>query len=454
VQLLSELGPRDLATLREVAVDGRVLAFAALVSVVSGILFGIAPALQAARLSFRDALTSRGAGPSRQKARALLVAGELSLAAMLLMGAGLLLRSFTELLRVDAGFRARGVLTATVQLTGPRYADPERLVGFAEQLEEAVRAQPGVSSAAVTSRLPMAPQGGDTYFTIAGQPEPAGGKPTADIRAVTPGYFQTMGVPLRGGRDVSRADRAGAPPVVIVNEPFARAFFPGRAALGERLVIDYGRPITAEIVGVVGGVRHYGLDNEATAAMYLPFAQLPNPLVNVVARTDGSETAAAGGLRDAVRGLDATLPVDVVAMSDLVARSAAQPRLRALLVGGFAAMAIHLAAIGVYGVAAGAVAERRREIGIRMALGARIPEVVSLIVRESARLAVFGLAIGVAGALSLSHVVAGLLFGVRPLDAATLAGVVGVMLAATLIATAVPARRAARVDPATALRDE
>jgi len=454
VQLLAVLGPRDLVTLRDVSVDGRVLAFTALVSLVSGILFGIAPALQAGRLSLRDALTSRGAGPSRQRARALLVAGELSLAAMLLMGAGLLLRSFTELLRVDAGFRAGGVLTATLRLPPQRYADAERMVAFAEQLEEAVRAQPGVSAAAVTSRLPMAPQGGDTYFTIVGQPEPAKGKPTADIRAVTPGYFQTMGVPLLGGRDVARTDRTGAPPVVVVNEPFARAFLPGRAALGERLVIDLGRPMTAEIVGVVGGVRHYGLDNEATPAMYVPFAQAPNPIVNVVARAEGSGTAAAGGLRSAVHGLDATLPVDVVAMSDLVARSAAQPRLRALLVGGFAAVAILLAAIGVYGVAAGAVAERRREIGIRMALGARAPEVVALVTRESARLAVAGLVIGVAGALSLSRVVAGLLFGVRPLDAATLAGVVGVMLAATLIATAVPARRAARVDPATALRDE
>jgi len=454
VHLLSVLAPRDLVTLRDVAVDARVLAFTAFVSLVSGILFGIAPALQAARLSLRDALTSRGAGPSRQRARALLVAGELSLAAMLLMGAGLLLRSFTELLRVDAGFRASGVLTATVQLPELRYADADRILAFAEQLEETVRAQPGVTSAAVTSRLPMAPQGGDTYFTIAGQPEPEGGKPTADIRAVTPGYFQTMGVPLLRGRDVSRADRAGAPPVVVVNEPFVRRFLPGRAAVGERLVIDFGRPITAEIVGVVGGVRHYGLDNDATAAMYLAFAQTPVPIVNVVARADGNETAAAGAVRNAVRGLDGTLPVDVVAMSDLVARSAAQPRLRALLVGGFAAVAILLAAIGVYGVAAGAVAERRREIGIRMALGARVPEVVSLVVRESARLAVAGLAIGVASALSLSHVVAGLLFGVRPLDVATLAGVVSVTLAATLIATAVPARRAARVDPATALRDE
>jgi hypothetical protein len=257
----------------------------------------------------------------------------------------------------------------------------------------------------------MAPQGGDTYFTIVGQPEPASGKPTADIRAVTPGYFETMGVPLLRGRDVARADRVGAPPVVVVNEPFVRAFLPGRAALGERLVIDHGRSITAEIVGVVGGVRHYGLDNGATAAMYLPFAQAPNPLVNVVARVEGTETAAAGGLRSAVRGLDATVPLDVVAMSDLVARTAAQPRLRALLVGGFATVAILLAAIGVYGVAAGAVAERRREIGIRMALGARAPEVVSLVVRESARLAVAGLLIGVASALSLSHLVAGLLFG-------------------------------------------
>jgi putative ABC transport system permease protein len=454
VQLLAVLGPRDLVTLRDVSVDGRVLAFTALVSLVSGILFGIAPAVQAGRLSLRDALTSRGAGPSRQRARALLVAGELSLAAMLLMGAGLLLRSFTELLRVDAGFRAGGVLTATLRLPPQRYADAERMVAFAEQLEEAVRTQPGVSSAAVTSRLPMAPQGGDTYFTIVGQPEPAKGKPTADIRAVTPGYFQTMDVPFLRGRDVARTDRTGAPPVVVVNEPFARAFLPGRSALGERLVIDLGRPMTAEIVGVVGGVRHYGLENEATPAMYVPFAQVPNPIVNVVARAEGSGTAAAGGLRSAVHGLDATLPVDVGAMSDLVARSAAQPRLRALLVGGFAAVAILLAAIGVYGVAAGAVSERRREIGIRMALGARATEVVSLVTRESARLAVAGLVIGVAGALSLSRVVAGLLFGVRPLDAATLAGVVGVMLAATLIATAVPARRAARVDPATALRDE
>jgi putative ABC transport system permease protein len=438
IQLLHAMGPRDLVGLRQAAVDGRILAFTIALSVVTGLLFGTAPARDASRLDLREALVSR----------------EMSVAAMLLMGAGLLLRSFSELLRVDAGFRAEGVLTATLYLPQARYAEQDRFLAFADGLLEAVRAQPGIESAAITSRLPMAPQGGDTYFTIEGRADPPTGKPTADIRAVTPGYFATMRVPVLRGRDVAPGDRAGAPGVVVVNEPFARAFFPGQAPVGQRLEIDLGRPLRAEIVGVVGGVRQYGLGTEPNPAMYLPIAQTPLAIVNVVARTGADPAAVAGLFRAAVHRLDPALPVEVVALADLVARSAAQPRFRAMLVGAFAAVAILLAAIGVYGVVAGLVTERRREIGIRMALGARIPDVVAMVLREGARLSMVGLAVGVAGALGLSRLMAGLLFGVRPFDLATLAGVTTIMAAVTLAATVVPARRAARVDPSSTLRDE
>jgi putative ABC transport system permease protein len=454
-ELLGTLRPSELVPVPPTLVAGRVAFFALGLTLATGLLFGLAPARDAARVDLRDALAVRGGTGGHRRARAFLVVAELGLATMLLLGAGLLLRSFSQLLRVDPGFRAEGVLATTLELPEALYPDRQDVLGFAERLLEEARALPGAGTVGLTSRLPLAPQGGDTYFQIEDRPVAEGERPTADIRTATPGFFAAMSVPVIRGRDFSRADRAGAPDVVVVNEAFVRAFFGDEPALGRRLRIDFGREISAEIVGVVGGVRQYGLAFDAPPAMYLAFAQAPSGPLNLVVRGGEAPLAAvAAALKEVVRRLDPGLPYEATAMTDLVARSAAPSRVRALLVGGFAAVAVLLASIGVYGVVAALVSERRRELGIRMALGARLGDVTVLVLREGARLAAIGLSLGLAGGFALSRSLSTLLFGVRPFDLATVAGVAAVVGAAMLAATVGPAWRAARLDPATTLRDE
>jgi putative ABC transport system permease protein len=454
VQALRALAPEGAARLVSASVDVRVLAFALAVSLATGVLFGLAPARAAARLDLRRALGERLAEGPRRRVRTVLVVAEVGMAATVLVGAGLLARSLFELLRVDPGFDPRPVLSVVLRLPEARYPDGDRLRTFAAGLVGVARSVPGVGRAAVTSRLPMAPQGGDTYFTIEGEPEPVGGKPTADIRAVSPGYFEAMGIALSRGRDFGISDAPGAPPVVIVNEPFVRRFFAGGNPLGRRLAIDTGETVVSEIVGVVDGVRQYSLDFEPNPAMYVPFAQNPSATVNLVVQASGAPSGAVAGIRSAIQRLDRALPVEVVAQSRRVARSAAESGFRTALIGAFAVVALVLSAIGIYGLLAGLVAERRREIGVRVALGAGTSDVVALVMRESLRLALAGLALGAVASLALARLVSGLLFGIRPWDPLTLVGVVVVMTAAAAAASLVPARQVARVDPATTLREE
>jgi putative ABC transport system permease protein len=453
VQGLRLLAPAGTLGMEQAAVDGRVLTFALVLSVATGVLFGLAPAREASRVDLRGGLGERSAGAPRRRTRAAIVVAETGVAVMLLAGAGLLLRSVAELLRVDPGFDVESVLSATFTLPDTRYPTDGDVRSFTARLVEQAGALPGVRQAAVTSRLPMAPQGGDTYFTVDGEPEPAQGKPTADIRAVGPGYFQTMGIRVLRGRDIASSDAPGAPLVVVVNEPFARTFLAGNP-LGRRLRIDLGRTLDAEVVGLVAGVRQYSPGVEPNPAMYVAVDQAPNPLVNLVVRggTDVSSTASA--IRTLVRGLDRGLPVEVVALEERVARSTADTRLRAALVGGFASSAILLAAVGVYGLMAGFVADRRREIGLRMALGARVEDVMRLIFSEGARFAGAGLLLGIAAALALGRALSSLLFGIRPWDPVTFVGVATLVALVAAVACSMPARQAARIDPSRALRED
>jgi putative ABC transport system permease protein len=448
------LAPAGTLGIEQMAVDGRVVAFAVVLSVATGVLFGLAPAREASHVDLRGGLGERSPEAPRRRTRAAIVVAQTGVAVMLLAGAGLMLRSVAELLRVETGFDAEAVLSATLRLPDTRYRADADVRSFTARLVERARALPGVRQAAVTSRLPMAPQGGDTYFTVDGEPEPAQGKPTADIRTVGPGYFQTMGIRLLRGRDIASSDVAGAPAVVVVNEPFERTFLAGRDPLGRRLRIDLGQTLDAEIVGVVAGIRQYSPGFEPNPAMYVALDQAPNRLVNLVVRgsTDLSSTAAA--IRGLVRGLDRGLPVEVVALEERVARSTAATRLRAALVGGFAATAILLAAVGVYGLMAGFVAERRREIGLRMALGARVEDVMRLIFREGARLAGAGLFLGIAAALAFGRALSSLLFGIRPWDPVTFMGVAALVALVAAVACSMPARQAARIDPSRALRED
>jgi putative ABC transport system permease protein len=263
-----------------------------------------------------------------------------------------------------------------------------------------------------------------------------------------------MGIRVLRGRDIASSDAPGAPFVVVVNEPFARTFLAGRDPLGRRLRIDVGRTLDAEVVGVVAGVRQYSPGFEPNPAMYVAMDQVPNPLVNLVVRGGADVSSTASAIRTLVRGLDRGLPVEVVALEERVARSTADTRLRAALVGGFACSAILLAAIGVYGLMAGFVADRRREIGLRMALGARVEDVMRLIFTEGARLAGAGLLLGIAAALALGRALSSLLFGIRPWDPVTFVGVATLVALVAAVACSMPARQAARIDPSRALRED
>ena len=453
VEGLRLLAPAGTLGMEQAAVDGRVLTFALVLSLATGVLFGLAPAREASRVDLCGALGERLAGAPRRRTRAAFVVAETGLAVMLLVGAGLLLRSMAELLRVDTGFDVESVLSATLRLPDARYRTEDQVRSFTSRLVEQAGALPGVRQVAVTSRLPMAPQGGDTYFTVEGEPEPPQGKPNADIRAVGPGYFQTMGIRVLGGRDIASRDAPGAPFVVIVNEPFARTYLSGNP-LGRRLRIDMGRTLDAEVVGVVAGVRQYSLGFEPNPAMYMAMDQVPNSLVNLVVRGGTEISPTASAMRTLVRGLDRELPVEVVALEERVARSTADTRLRVGLVGGIASSAILLAAVGVYGLMAGFVADRRREIGLRMALGARVEDVMRLIFTEGARLAGAGLLLGIAAALALGRALSSLLFRIRPWDPLTFVGVATLVALVAAVACSMPARQAARIDPSRALRED
>jgi predicted permease len=384
-----------------------------------------------------------------------LVFAEVALSVVLLVAAGLLVKSLTRLLSVDPGFRAQGLLTATLPRFGDEETD-ETLRAFADALLARVDALPGVEAAAISSQLPLSGHWNDYFFAIDGSPPAAAGeKLNANVRSASDRYFDTMRVPLVRGRVFTRADAPGAPPVVVVNETMARQFFGGEDPLGRRLVIDTDPPLTAEIVGVVAAVRHRGLDADPVSEIYTPFAQAPLGFMNLVARTRIDPASLAPAVRAAVRDVDrGQVVTEMLTMDDRIAATTADSRFRAALLGGFAAVALLLAAIGLYGVIAGSVAERTAEIGIRMALGARAGDVVAMVLGQAARVTLGGVAAGLLAALALGRVLSGLLFGVASRDAATYLLVAAVTSVVALAASWLPARRATRVDPLVALRAE
>jgi putative ABC transport system permease protein len=454
--VLRAMGPADFPRLDEVSIDGRVLLFTLAVSIATGIAFGLVPARQAARVDAQSALREGGARAAggRGRMRALLAAVEVMASVVLLAGAGLLARSLVRLLDVDPGFRPAEVATTTLRLPVTKEEDEQRR--FFTALVERVEALPGVESAGLVSQLPLSGQLNDTYFTIEGRPPSPSGQPNhANFRGVSDHYFRAMGIPLIRGRSFARSDGPSAPGVVVVNEPFVRAFFPGEEPLGRRIAVDLGSPFAVEIVGVVGGVRHTSLATEPEPEMYLSATQQPTGFMNLVVRARGNAAALAGGLRAAVAAIDPDQPLGPVrTMTSVVSASAGDRRFPTLLLGGFAGLALVLAAIGLYGVMAESVAQRTAELGIRMALGASARDVVRLVVREGLRVTLVGLGAGIGGALALSRLLASLLYAVPAHDPATFAGVAAIVAAVALAACALPARRAARTSPQIALRHE
>jgi putative ABC transport system permease protein len=458
----------------QVGIDATVLAFTFGVSVVTGLLFGIVPALRASRPSLYAALAARtqgsGGDPARVRTRQLLVVAELALALMLLIGAGLLLESFANLRSIDPGFRADHVLTVDVDLPPSRYATGNRQTQFFDALIERVGALPGVQSVGGVQQLPLSGPQESSDFRIMGAPPPRPGEePEVAYASATPGYFSAMSLTLRRGRLLADADGTTAPRVAVINETMARRFWPNDNPIGKRVTLTIealrftqrNAPPTfdfegsaREIVGVVADVRASAIGDPVLPAMYVPFAQRPVTNLTLAVRASGDATQLIAPIRAAVRALDPDQPVSSVAtMSEIVAASVQQPRDRTALLGVFAVVALVLAAIGVYGVMAYGVNERTREIGVRVALGADAADVVRLVVRGALGMTAMGVALGLVGGFAASRLLESLLFGVTATDVPTFATAAVIILVVAGLATWLPARRAARVDPVVALRD-
>lgn len=464
VDLLVNMAAADLPRAENVAVNGSVLGFSILVTLGTGLLFGLAPALRLSRTaSLASASQGRRATAGGQRLRGALVIGQVALSFALLLGAGLLIRSFLAMTRADPGYAADEIASASIDLPATRYQNPEQRRQFFDRLFERLAS---VNSIARAGGIDVIPQtgGNDTYAYPEGSPpEPGTQGYNAQLRVVTPGYFDAMGIPLRRGRMFSAGDvvagcerEAGCGnTAVIIDEPFAEEIFPGQDAVGRRIVVDLGEPAHVEVVGVVGGVLHWSPSDGRFGTMYFPFGASPRASLHVALRPTQDADAALAALRTVVAEIDPQLPLaDVDRMSDRLAVSMSGPRIRARLMGAFAGSALLLAAAGLYGVLACFVTERRRELGVRLALGADAAGVVRLVVRQGMRLVLLGLALGLLAAAGMSRALQGLLFGVTASDPVSF-GVVGVILAAVALpACLVPAWRATRVDPIEVMRAE
>jgi predicted permease len=462
LKLARELGP-GLPRLEQASVDARALAFALGAAALSALVFGALPALGASRRRSQPGLPEGSrttGGSSSLRARRALAAFQLAATVVLVAGAGLLLRSFWALSRVDPGFDPRGLLLARVSLAGPGYAFPRGWpvndwpaeTAFTEALSTRLAATPGVESIAFAHQGPTDP-GWTTRVTVEGRPaSPPGEQDEASFRPVSAGYFRTLGIPLLRGREFGRFDAAGRPLVAVVNEAFVTRHLSGEDPLGRRIVV-FGLP--REVVGVVPNERFQGLEAVSASAMYLPLAQNPQPSLGVVLRTSRDPLELAPALREALRGVDPTLALfEVASAEQALARSLVTRRFTLLLLGAFATVALLLAAVGIYGVLSFAVSERTREMGVRIALGAEPGHVFRLVVGQGLGLSLVAIGAGTLVALLLGRVMESLLFGVKARDPLTFAVVTLVLLAASSMASAVPALRATRLDPTAALRAE
>jgi predicted permease len=454
LDLVLRLSPTELPRLAHVSIDARVLAFTVVISLITGLITGAFPVLRSRSRDLTPTLKEGGhqatTGRARGRVRAALVIAEVALSVVLLIGAGLLLRSFLAIVAVDPGFRPEHV--TTFDLTLPHYKyDVMGHRAFSAQLVTRVKAIPGVTSAAIVHNLPISGRRMMGPVQVENR-ERDPTRPPAHVGFISPGYFQTMGIRLLSGRDFEPRD-ADRGWVAIVNEAFVRAYFPNEDPIGKKARTLFGPPNMKEIVGVVADVRQIGLTQPPEPVFYTYSAQDISSSFTLVVRATIPAQSAMAAVRNVLRSMDPDLPFGTVAtMQDLIARSVAQPRFYATLLGCFSVLAVTLAMLGLYAVLSQSVAQRSHEIGIRMALGARAADIVRLMLDQGLRLTLMGAAIGVAGALAATRVLARLLFGVQPVDAVTFVSVTGLLLGAAILAMTWPARRAARLQPVTSLR--
>lgn len=460
VDLLVQVAPEGTPRLDEIRLEPRVLFFSLGLSALTGVLCGLAPALQASKSDLNQALRDAGAGNKTSagggRTRSGLVVAEIALALTLLIGAGLLMRSFVALQHVDPGFSPANVLTARIGLPPTTYATREPVAAFYRQLRERLAALPGVQSVSFGSSVPLTGINTDTDFVVEGRPlPPPDQRPTSWFSVVEHDYFRTLQIQLRAGRMFDEREREQSAPTVIISESLARRYFPGETPLGKR--IGFGnQPVRwAEIVGVVADTRHFGLSADARPTLYFSDQQRPRNFMTLVLRTSNDPLGFVAAVRREVQALDPKLAVATPQpLTALIADSIAVPRLVMLLFGSFAAIALLLAALGIYGVMAYAVTQRTHEIGIRLALGAQRRAVLRLIVGQGMRLALLGVGLGLAASFAVTRLMAELLFGVSPTDPLTFVALAAVLALVALIACVIPARRATKVDPIIALRYE
>jgi putative ABC transport system permease protein len=466
VEFLVALEPQGIPRLDAVRVDAVVMLFTLGVAVLTGLVFGMVPAFHATRAGLSSALKEGGrggaAGRGSARARGALVVAEMALAVTLLAGAGLLLRSFVKLQAVDPGFHTQQALTFELSLPDVRYRADDARIAFFDELLPRLRALPGVRAAGAVMGLPLTGLEFIISFEVAGRPPaPPSQRPSMQVRVATPDYFTAIGIPLQRGRLFTDDDRQGTTKVVLITEAAARTFFPNEDPIGKQITLGWGRRDDAgqrlraggEVVGIVGDVKEAGLDEENPPQIYLAHRQWPVTSMSVLLNTTTPPASLTNAVRAQVHAIDPNLPLaNVRTLDEIVARSISQPRFYMLLLAIFAGVALTLAAIGIFGVLSYAVAQRTREIGIRMALGAQARTVLGLVVRQAMVLVLIGVVVGTAAALLLSRTMDGMLFAVTPSDPLTFASVAGVLLGVALLASFVPARRATRVDPVVALR--
>jgi putative ABC transport system permease protein len=464
------LGPQGVPRLASVAIDGRVLVFSAGITIVTGLLFGLVPAMHATTANVGEMLreSTRGSSGGRgaRRTRSLLVVAETALAVILLIGAGLLARSFLALTRVDPGYHPENVVTMGVSLPSAKYPWDQQAILFADQLLERLRHLPGAQGVALAFGRPLSEYGMRIGFRRDDRPRPTPDKRlSADVRVVTPGFFSTLRIPMFAGRPFEATDLPNAPQVVVVSQAFARQFYANENPIGKRITLGWGRQRSAnkadtvtaggEIVGIAGDVKAFGAHRDAPATIYVPFDQAPIGDVSLLVRSAAPPAVIVNGARAAIKAVDPDLPIfDAKTMTDAVAESVSQPRFYAILLGSFAGIALVIAALGIYGVISYAVSQRTRELGIRIALGAQRERVVRLVIRQGMVLTVLGIVVGLVGAYLLTRVIASMLFGIPAVDPLTFGTVAAVFLAVAGMASYLPARRAAKVDPIIAMRAE